>query len=149
MSDPTERVLELTRVFEAPRDLVFACMTEPAHLTHFWGPTGTHAPLEAIRVDPRPGGVFETVMVNDRDGARYPTQATYTEVTPPERLVWQEAHSGMTVALTFVDLGANRTEVRIRQTEVPDAAMSPDAQAGFRTSLDRFAAYLQALASSQ
>ena len=54
MSDPTERVLELTRVFEAPRDLVYACMTEPAHLTHFWGPTGTHAPIESQRAHAAP-----------------------------------------------------------------------------------------------
>jgi uncharacterized protein YndB with AHSA1/START domain len=135
--------LEYTRVFEAPRSLVFACMTEPEHLTHFWGPAGTSAPVEHIRVDPRPGGVFETVMVSDRDGSRFPTRATYLEVEEPERLVWREAHSGMTVTVTFAELEPDRTEVRIHQTDVPERALTPEAQAGFRTSLDRFAAYLQ------
>lgn len=137
--------LNLTRVFDAPRDLVFRCMITPEHLTHFWGPAGTSAPLEHIRVDARPGGVFETVMVNDADGSTYPTRAVYVEVTEPERLVWTETHSGMTMAATFVDLGDARTEVRIRQTNVPDAMLSPQAQAGFRTSLDKFAAYLVSL----
>ena len=137
--------LNLTRVFDAPRDLVFRCMITPEHLTHFWGPAGMSAPLEHIRIDARPGGVFETVMVNDADGSTYPTRAVYVEVTEPERLVWTETHSGMTMAATFVDLGDARTEVRIRQTNVPEAMLRPDAQAGFRTSLDKFAAYLHSL----
>jgi uncharacterized protein YndB with AHSA1/START domain len=143
MTGPAPRELEFSRVFDAPRTLVFACMTDPRHLTHFWGPAGTSAPLEHIRVDPRPGGVFETVMVSDRDGSRHPTRATYVEVSVPERLVWQESHSGMTVTVTFAELGPDRTEVRIHQTDVPEAALAPAAQAGFRTSLDRFAAYLR------
>ena len=141
----TPAELNLTRVFDAPRDLVFRCMITPEHLAHFWGPAGTSAPIEHIRVDARPGGVFETVMVNDADGSTYPTKAVYVEVTEPERLVWTETHSGMTMAATFVDLGGSRTEVRIRQTNVPEAMLSPDAQAGFRTSLDKFAAYLHSL----
>ena len=143
MSGLGPRELEFIRVFDAPRTLVFSCMTAPEHLTHFWGPAGTSAPLEHIHVDARPGGAFETVMVNDRDGSRYPTRATYVEVSEPERLVWREAHSGMTVTVTLVELGTDRTEVRIHQTDVPEAALAPAAQAGFRTSLDRFAAYLQ------
>jgi uncharacterized protein YndB with AHSA1/START domain len=137
--------LVFTRVFEAPRELVFRCMTQPEHLTHFWGPAGTSAPVEHITVDARPGGSFETVMINDADGSRYPTQAVYDEVVEPERLVWTEAHSGMTVTVTFSDLGRSRTGVEIRQVRVPEAFRSPEAQAGFLTSLDRFAGYLAAL----
>jgi uncharacterized protein YndB with AHSA1/START domain len=137
--------LAFTRVFDAPRELVFRCMIEPEHLKHFWGPAGVSAPVEYIHVDPRPDGVFETVMVNDADGSQYLTRATYVEVAEPERLVWKEEHTGMTVTVTFADLGGSRTEVRIHQTNVPDAFLSPDAQAGFLTSLDRFAAYLAEL----
>jgi uncharacterized protein YndB with AHSA1/START domain len=134
--------LEFTRVFDAPRELVFRCMIEPEHLTHFWGPTGLSAPLDHIHVDPHPGGVFETVMINDADGSEYPARATYVEVTEPERLVWKEALSNMTVTVTFADLGEGRTELRIHQTNVPETFRSPEAQASFLTSLDRFAAYL-------
>ncbi len=137
--------LSFTRVFDAPRQLVFRCMISPEHLTHFWGPAGTSAPVEHIRVDPRPGGVFETVMVNDADGNEYPTRATYVEVVEPERLVWTEAHSNMTVTVTFTEVGADRTEVRIHQTNVPEPFRRPEAQAGFLTSLDRFAAHLAQL----
>lgn len=140
--------LDYTRVFHAPRELVFRCMIDPEHLTNFWGPAGTSAPVERIHVDPRPGGAFETVMVNDADGSEYPTQATYVEVTEPERLVWKEAHSGMTVTATSADLGGARTEVRIRQVNVPEMLRSPEAQAGFLTSLDRFADYLGQLSGT-
>jgi hypothetical protein len=51
----------------------------------------------------------------------------------------------VTTTSTFSDLGGARTEVRIQQTNVPAAFRSPEAQAGFTTSLDRFAAYLAAL----
>ena len=63
--------LRFSRVFDAPRELVFRCMTDPDHLTHFWGPKGVSAPRDRITVDARPGGAFETVMVNDADGNEY------------------------------------------------------------------------------
>ena len=147
MNDVPSAAAELvySRIFDAPRELVFRCMIEPEHLSQFWGPAGTSTPLESITVDPRPGGAFETVMVNDADGSRYPTRAIYVEVVEPERLVWNEVHSGMTVTSTFRDLGDSRTEVRISQLNVPEAARSEQARAGFSSSLDRFAGYLTSL----
>jgi uncharacterized protein YndB with AHSA1/START domain len=131
-----------THIFDAPRELVFRCMIEPKHLTHFWGPIGVSTPIETIKVEARPGGRFESIMINDADGTRYAIRATYVEVKEPERLVWVDADTGMTTTSTFVDLGDNRTEVRIHQTDAPETFRSPEAQAGFVTSLDRFAAYL-------
>ena len=137
--------LTITRIFDAPRELVFRCMIEPAHLTHFWGPVGVTTPIENITVDPRPGGVFATIMVNDADGAEYPSRGVYIEIVEPERLVWSEPDSGMTTTSTFVQLDNGRTEVRIHQTNIPEMYMSPEARAGFESSLDRFAAYLGTL----
>ena len=81
-------------------------------------------------------------MVNDADGGEYPTRAVYDEVREPELLAWTEVGSGMRVRAQFVDLGGDRTEVRIHQTNVPAAFSTAEAQAGFRSSLDRFDAYL-------
>jgi uncharacterized protein YndB with AHSA1/START domain len=139
--------LHFSRVFDAPRELVFACMTDPAHLTHFWGPAGTSAPRERITVEAHPGGTFASVMVNDADGSEYPTSAVYDEVRIPELLVWTESHSGLRVRAEFVALDPRRTEIRIHQTFVPEAFLAPEAQAGFLSSLDRFADYLAALAA--
>jgi uncharacterized protein YndB with AHSA1/START domain len=137
-----DQKLTYTRFLEAPRELVFRCMIEPEHLTHFWGPIGVSTPIENITIDARPGGVFETVMVNDSDGAEYPTRGVYVEVVAPERLVWREPDIGMITSATFIQLDNGSTEVRIYQTNVPEMFRTADAQAGFKTSLDRFAAHL-------
>lgn len=142
-TDPDLGELVITRVYDAPRELVFDCMTDPAHLTHFWGPTGVSTPIENITVDLRVGGVFETVMVNDENGDEYPSKGVYTEVDRPSVLAWEE-QGGMLSRSTFVDLGDGRTEVRIHQSRVPAMYRSPEAQAGMSSSLDRFAAYLVA-----
>ena len=149
MNDTSAKTGELTivRTYNAPRELVFDCMITPEHLTHFWGPVGVSTPLETIKIDPRPGGVFDTVMVNDSDGAEYPNHGIYVEVDKPNKLSWTEpdVEGGMLSSLTFVDLGDGRTEVTIHQTNVPEMYMSAEAQAGMQSSLDRFAAYVSSL----
>jgi uncharacterized protein YndB with AHSA1/START domain len=139
--------LTYTRVYEAPRDLVFECMTTPEHLTHFWGPVGTHTPLANVTVDLRPGGAFETVMVNDEDGEEYAMRAVFVEIVEPEKLVWSEAgvEGGITSSLTFNDLGDGTTEVVVHQTNLPELYRTPEAQAGLQSAFDRFAAYVKEL----
>jgi uncharacterized protein YndB with AHSA1/START domain len=139
--------LIITRTYEAPRELVFECMVTPEHLTHFWGPVGVSAPIERIKVDLKPGGSFDTVMVNDADGSEYPSHGVYIEIDEPSKLVWSESdvEGGMTTSVTFTDLGDGRTEVTIHQTNVPEMYRSPEAQEGFNSSLDRFAAYIASL----
>jgi uncharacterized protein YndB with AHSA1/START domain len=139
--------LIITRTYDAPRALVFECMVTPSHLTHFWGPKGVTTPIDKITVDLQPGGVFDTVMVNDADGAEYPSHGVFVEIDEPSKLVWSEpdVEGGMTTSVTFVDLGDGRTEVTIHQTNVPEMYRSPEAQAGFNSSLDRFAEYVTSL----
>ncbi len=136
-----------SRVFDAPRETVFRCMTEPEHLAHFWGPIGMTTPVETISVDLRPGGVFDTVMVNDETGEQYPTHAVFVQIEAPNLLVWSEpeVEGGMTTSISFVDLGDGRTETVIHQTNVPAMFRSPEALAGMQTSFDRFAAYVVTL----
>jgi uncharacterized protein YndB with AHSA1/START domain len=149
MTQPGE--LTYRRVHRATPDLLFDCMTQPEHLTHFWGPDGTTTPVDGITVDLRPGGAFETVMVSDSDGSSYTMRAVYTEVRRPERLVWTEAdvEGGMTTTITFTDLGDGQTEVVTHQTNVPPAMAAPAALRGFETSLRRFADYVGKLRLSR
>ena len=136
-----------TRTYDAPRDLVFRCMTEAEHLAHFWGPVGVTTPVENITIDLRPGGAFETIMVNDADDEEYPMKAVYVEIAPPERLVFMEpeVEGGMTTTITFSDAGGGRTEVVIHQTNVPEPYRSPEAMAGMQSSFDKFEAYVQGI----
>jgi uncharacterized protein YndB with AHSA1/START domain len=149
VTDSQTNLGELTyvRTWDAPRQLVFECMTTPEHLTHFWGPTGVSTPIENITIDLRPGGVFETIMVNDADGTSFTSRGVYVEIDPPNTLVWSEAdvEGGMTTSITFTDLGDGRCETVTHQTNVPEMFRSPEVQAGMQTSFDRMAAYLATL----
>jgi uncharacterized protein YndB with AHSA1/START domain len=146
MTQPGE--FSYRRVHRASRELLFDCMTKPEHLTRFWGPDGTTTPVEGITVDLRPGGAFETVMVNEADGSSYIMRAVFVEVLRPEKLVWTEPglEGGMTTTITFADLGDGRTEVVTHQSNVPADYSSPDARKGFETSLRRFDDYVARLA---
>jgi uncharacterized protein YndB with AHSA1/START domain len=146
-SDANLGELRYTRIYKAPRELVFTCMTSAEHLTHFWGPVGVSTPIENITIDLRPGGVFETLMVNDATGDEYPMRGVFVEVIEPEKLVWTEAdvEGGMTTSITFIDLGDGTTEAVTHQTNVPEMYRSTEAQAGMQSSFDRFEAYVSSL----
>jgi uncharacterized protein YndB with AHSA1/START domain len=139
--------LTITRIFEARPEVVFDCMTAPEHLTHFWGPIGMSTPLDGITIEPRPGGRFETVMVNDETGDKYPVNGVFVEFDPPRTFSFTEAgvDGGMMTKIVFKDLGDGRTETVTHQTSVPPMLMSPEAQAGLQTSFVRFDAYLASL----
>jgi uncharacterized protein YndB with AHSA1/START domain len=144
-ADAAAHELTYRRVHRAPPELLFDCLTRPEHLAHFWGPTGTTTPAERITVDLRPGGAFETVMVNDRDGSEYTMRAVYDEVRRPSRLMWTEPGSGMVTTVTLVDRGDGTTEVTTHQARVPAAHLSAEARTGFASSLDRCDAYVARL----
>ncbi|MFI5924491.1 SRPBCC domain-containing protein [Micromonospora sp. NPDC051543] len=131
------------RVFRAPRELVWRCLTEPDELAQFWGPRGTVTPVEGIVVDLRPGGRFETLMIGDQGS--YRMVATFTEIVAPELLAWVEPATGMHTTSTFHDLGDGGTAVVIHQRHVPETMRTSDARAGFTTSLDKLAERLAQL----
>jgi uncharacterized protein YndB with AHSA1/START domain len=82
---PAERELTITRIFDAPRELVFRAWTDPKHLAQWWGPKYfTNTVCEA---DVRPGGALYIEMT-DPDGVAHPTKGTFREIVPPERLVF-------------------------------------------------------------
>jgi uncharacterized protein YndB with AHSA1/START domain len=134
--------LRFVRIFDAPRELVFDCMLDPDHLTHFWGPDGTSTPRETIVVEPREGGRFSAVIVSDADDTSYEFSAVYLEIVRPERLVWRDERLQVVTTSTFEAVNDKRTRVEIVQSDAPDFMADPAAQAGFATSLDRLQEYL-------
>jgi uncharacterized protein YndB with AHSA1/START domain len=137
------------RVHEAEPELLFDCLTMPEHLSQFWGPVGARTPIDRIVVDLRPGGAFETTMVNDASGSEYQMRAVYLEVDRPARLVWREVDSGVITTITLEDLGGGRTEVVTRQQHLPPHYRDPQARAGWLTSLERYATYVATLRAEQ
>jgi len=75
----------ITRVFDAPRELVWQAWTEPKRLAQWWGPRGFTNPR--CEVDVRPGGVIRIDM-RGPNGALYPMSGVYQEIVAPERLVY-------------------------------------------------------------
>jgi uncharacterized protein YndB with AHSA1/START domain len=88
--EQTNRELTLTRVFAAPRELVFKAWTDEKLLAQWWGPDGFTAPIAEI--DARPGGKINVVMEDTAGliakGGRYPMTGQFDEVATPERLVF-------------------------------------------------------------
>jgi uncharacterized protein YndB with AHSA1/START domain len=139
--------ITITRVFDAPRDVVWKAWTEPEQIAEWWGPAGWSNPLSDITMDVRPGGTFRVTSVSDEDGGEMPTVATYREVVEFERLVLDEPaegawHEGAVSAVTFTDLGGDRTEVVLRATIHTTDEMRAMAEAGMAGSLDRLAEHL-------
>jgi uncharacterized protein YndB with AHSA1/START domain len=79
-----------TRLFDAPRELVFKAWTDPKHMARWWGPH--HFTNPVCELDVRPGGKWRIVM-RGPDGSLHPANGVYREVVPPERLVMTMNHS--------------------------------------------------------
>jgi uncharacterized protein YndB with AHSA1/START domain len=130
------REITITRVYEAPRELVWKAWTEPERLARWWGKRGWSTPLSSVTMDVKPGGVFRLNSISDDDGREMPLDSVYREVVEPERLAFGEA------SVTFTDLGDGRTEMtfhtRIQMTEkIRDSAVG-----GLSSAFDRLAEQL-------
>jgi uncharacterized protein YndB with AHSA1/START domain len=88
MEPTADRELVITRVVDAPRELVWQAMTQAQHVAQWWGPRGFTTTIEEM--DVRPGGVWKHVM-HGPDGANYPNASVFTEVVAPERIVYSLA----------------------------------------------------------
>jgi uncharacterized protein YndB with AHSA1/START domain len=147
VTTPTDREILMTRVFDAPRQLVFDAWTNPKHVPHWLlGPEGWTMPV--CEIDLRPGGKWRFVWRHS-DGKEMEMSGVYTEVAPPERLVhterwgpeWPETINRLvlteengktTVALTTL----------YASKEARDAALKTGMAGGVATSFDRLDEYL-------
>lgn len=77
----------ITRVFDAPREVVWNAWTDPDEAAAWWHPRGIETPRESVEIDARPGGSYRYTMIAP-DGTTYPTVGVYREITPPSRLVF-------------------------------------------------------------
>ena len=77
----------ISRIFDAPRDLVWRAWTDPDEAAIWWHPRGIETPRESVQIDAHVGGRYSYTMIAP-DGAEYPTTGVYLEITPPERLVF-------------------------------------------------------------
>ena len=152
-----DREIVMTRVFDAPRTLVFDAWTKPELFARWFGARGWTVPV--CEIDLRPGGAFRYIL-RGPDGSEVVMRGVYREVVPPERLVTTEDFEGFaevgwrpenetvtTMVLTEQDGKTIWTAtVRYPSKEVRDAALQLNvAWTGMAESLDRLAELVQTL----
>jgi uncharacterized protein YndB with AHSA1/START domain len=148
---PSDREIVMTRIVDAPRQLVFEAHTNPAHLPHWMlGPQGWTMPV--CEIDLRPGGTWHFVW-RQSDGTEMEMRGVYQEIVPPERLVSIESWGGdwpdtlNTLVLSEKD-GKTTITSRILypSKEARDAALKTGMQEGMALGFDRLAEYLATMA---
>jgi uncharacterized protein YndB with AHSA1/START domain len=150
-STPSDREIEVTRVFDAPRRLVFEAWTRPEHVPQWMlGPPGWTMPV--CEIDLRPGGAWHFVWRRS-DGTEMEMRGQYKEIVPPERLVSTESWGGPwpetlnTVILTEENRKTTMTlTILYPSKEARDAALQTGMKDGMSVSFDRLAEYLEVMA---
>ena len=141
--------LTLTRLYDAPRELVFRCWTEPEHLRRWCAPHGFTIPESEGEL--RPGGAWRATM-RAPDGTEHRLTGVYREIVPPERLVFSHAwldadgQAGVetVVTMTLEDRGG-RTFLTLVQSGFESAASRDGHAGGWGETLERLAGHLAAL----
>jgi uncharacterized protein YndB with AHSA1/START domain len=146
VSLPTEREVVMTRVFDAPRRLVFDALTEPELLKRWFGPRGWS--LVVCEADLKVGGAWRWVL-RGPDGRDIGMRGVYQEIMPPERLVSTESfddypgESLNTLILSEEDGKTTFTiTVRYASQEIRDAVIKSDMEHGAAECYDKLAEML-------
>ena len=152
----TDHEIVITRVFDAPRALVFRAWTEPEHVERWWGPPGFNS--SDCQIDLRAGGVFRLRM-HGPDGFVCPCTAICREVVIPERIVYVGAPDAghacgggipprAIVTVTFSEFDGKTTltiHTQIESAADRDAVIEAGFDPGWVQTLDRLAEYLQSM----
>ncbi|GAB4153152.1 MAG: SRPBCC family protein [Candidatus Promineifilaceae bacterium] len=145
---PSERETRMTRVFDAPRALVFQAYTDPAIIPHWWGLRGSTTIVD--KMDVQPGGQWRYVERHP-DGTEYGFHGEYREIVPPERLVSTFEFEGMPGHVVvdtaiFEELPDGKTRLTITSLfasrEDRDGMMASGMETGAGETWDRLAEFL-------
>jgi uncharacterized protein YndB with AHSA1/START domain len=90
VTTPSDREIRMTRLFDAPRHLVFEAMTKPEHVSRWWGQLCDGYSVPVCEIDLRPGGKWRFVNRHPKGEAVF--YGVYREIVPPERLVFTEIY---------------------------------------------------------
>jgi len=110
-SSTADREIATTRVFDAPRDLVFDAWTDPQHVAQWWGPNGFTTTTHSM--DVRPGGEWIFIM-HSPDGTDYKNRIVYREVVRPERIVYDHVSGPLFHATVLFEAEGDKTRLSMR-----------------------------------
>jgi uncharacterized protein YndB with AHSA1/START domain len=145
-SPTTDRELVITRVFDAPRSLVFTAWTEPERIKQWWGPRGFVT--LSCEMDFRSGGLWRT-RSRAPDGQEYVAHSVFREIVAPERLVftyaWEDAdgkpkHETL-VTITFVEQNG-KTVLTFQQGVFASVTSRDEHEDGWRSAFELLSEYL-------
>ncbi|MHC1754138.1 MAG: SRPBCC domain-containing protein [Methanosarcina sp.] len=159
-----ERELVITRIFDAPRELVWKAWTDPERVKRWWGPKDFTSPVS--KIDLRVGGSYLNCM-RSPEGEDYWSAGVYREIVEPERIVYTDSfsdaegnlvpasHYGMSgdwplellVTVTFEEY-EGKTRLTLRHVGIPAGENRDMAKAGWNESFDKLAEYLEKEKSS-
>jgi uncharacterized protein YndB with AHSA1/START domain len=145
ITTPSELEIVITRVFDAPRAIVFEAWTRAEHVAHWWDPSG--APLAVCEIDLRPNGAFRFVNFGP-EGAKYPFAGIYGEIVAPERLVFTTPNSSSGATLIFSEHQGKTTltmTIRCASREDRDAMLKMGVDVGTTRTLDNLDEYLKSI----
>ena len=139
----TARELVITRIFEAPRAVVFEAWTKPEHMVHWFGPNGFTLPV--CEMDFRVGGKYRFCMRASHGNEHY-SQGVYREIVPSERIVWTSTFedtpgSEILTTVTFAD-HEGKTRLTVHQTFSFESDRTRGARQGWTETLEHLAAYV-------
>jgi len=149
----------ITRIFDAPRELVWKAWTDPKHFKRWWGPKDFTSPY--CKIDFRVGGKYLNCM-RSPEGKDYWSTGIYKEIIPLERIAYTDSfsdaegnvvsatHYGMSadfplvtlVTVTFEDYGG-KTKMTLSHVDLPAGEMSEQTGAGWNESFDKLAESLK------
>jgi uncharacterized protein YndB with AHSA1/START domain len=142
-STPSDREIVLTRLFDAPRSLVFDAMTKPEHVRRWWGILDERYSVTVCEIDLRPGGAWRFVGRGPQGEVAF--YGVYREIAPPERLVFTEIYApfpqveSVVTSLFTEEGGKTRLTVTARypSVEVRDMVLKSGMEKGAGISYDR------------
>lgn len=154
-SETADREIAITRVFNAPRNLVWSAWTDPKHVGQWWGPTGFTNTIHKMEV--KVGGVWDFIM-HGPDGTDYPNKIVFTEVVKPELLKFDHGSDDpndprqFKVTVNFKALESEKTEIMMRMVfqtkEARDLVVEKyGAIEGNRQTMDRLEEYLKTMSN--
>jgi uncharacterized protein YndB with AHSA1/START domain len=144
ITTPSDRQIVITRLFDAPRALVFEAWTKAEHVAHWWDPSG--APLAVCEIDLRPNGAFRWVNRSPDGGEGHTFTGIYREIVPPERLAFTAPSSPEQVSTVVFTKEGTKTKLTITiacaSKQERDAMLRMRVDAGTAQTLANLAAYL-------
>lgn len=159
MAKADENELTITRIFDAPRDLLWKAWTEPERVMRWWGPKGFTSPV--CKIDLRIGGSYLFCMLSP-DGEDFWSTGVYREIVPPAKIVCTDSFAdedGNVVPATYYDMGDDfplelqitvsfeehdgKTKMTLLHAGLPSGTMKDATAQGWNESFDKLAESLR------